>query len=77
MAHNIRLKINDKGNYAEYKDEDGDRFTIEIFSTGKAQIAVRDNCMNDMMCNLSNRAMHELRDMLNKRYPNATAVQGD
>jgi hypothetical protein len=68
------LKVNDRGNYAEFKDEDGDRFAIEIFSNGKAQLAVRGG-MNDMMCNLSNRAMHELRDMLNRRYPNATAVQ--
>jgi hypothetical protein len=74
---NRDLKVNSANNYAEYKDDDGDRFTIEILSTGKAVIAVRDNCMNDMVCYLSNRAMHELRDMLNKRYPNATAVQSN
>jgi hypothetical protein len=70
-----RLQVNDKGTYAEFEDNDGDRLTVECFSTGAAQIAVRDKSMNDMMCNLSSRAIHELRDFLCRRYPNATEVQ--
>jgi hypothetical protein len=68
-------RVNERGTHLEFTDEDGDRLTVEVFSTGATQIAVRDNSMNDMMCNLSNRATHELRDFLNRRFPNATGAQ--
>lgn len=59
----------------DFKDSDGDRLEVTVFSNGQTAIAVRDNAMNDMTCLLSNRAAHELRDFLNARFPNATAVQ--
>jgi hypothetical protein len=69
---NKALKIS--GQHGEYQDERGDLFGIDIASNGRTTITVR-NGPRDGSVELSNRAVHELRDMLNRRFPNATAVQ--
>lgn len=80
MAKNV-CKITSNGAHLEFIDEGGDKLDVQIYSNGVTIVGVEaaklggegDGSRQAAM--LTNRAAHELRDFLNRRFPNATAVQ--
>lgn len=65
-------KVQLRGTELEYKDGHGHELLVSILSTGETFITVTDE-RKELLCTLSNRAAHELRDFLNRRFPYATA----
>lgn len=63
-------KIESNGSTLKFDDPNGEQLIVDIFSNGETTVRVSNEA-----CLLSNRAAHELRDFLNRRFPNATAVQ--
>lgn len=74
-AKRNQCRVSSNGARLDYTDADGDRLTVTIYSTGETVVDVTDKGGNQMVTLLTNRAAHELRDFLNRRFPNATAVQ--
>jgi hypothetical protein len=71
-----QCKISHGGNMLKFTDKTGDMLEVDIYSTGETVIRIRgDRDTVDAAALLTNRAAHELRDFLNRRFPNATAVQ--
>lgn len=71
-----QCKVTQSGNNLEFVDRTGDKLEVDIYSTGETVIRVTDNGGKDTAAVLlTNRAAHELRDLLNRRFKYATAVQ--
>lgn len=68
------LKISANGSAADYVDDSGVFLDIHLFTNGRCNLTVTAKHKSQSV-SLSNKAAHQLRDMLNRRYPNATAVQ--
>jgi hypothetical protein len=62
------LKVNPQNNYAKYVDSDGDALDITIYSNGQTAICINSG-LDGVGVILDNHAAHQLRDMLNKRFP--------
>lgn len=59
----------------EYQKPDSiDQMLVEVATNGETCIITSERGRNCTFV-MSNRAAHELRDFLNRRFPNATAVQ--
>jgi hypothetical protein len=50
------------------------KLDVLIYSTGETVVGIAEDGKRSAIV-LTNRAAHELRDFLNRRFPNATAVQ--
>ena len=74
MTENI-CRVTQAGSQLEYRDFEGDELTISIWSNGETTIGVKGMNGKAKSVLLSNRAAHELRDFLNRRFPNATGAQ--
>lgn len=72
----MALKIDPRGSHAETTDINGDMIAFSITPTGQMGVIIR-NGPRDSSAILTSREAHQLRDMLNRRFPNATAVQKD
>jgi hypothetical protein len=73
MSRNV-CKISNNNSRLHFVDCEGDELDITIYSNGETPLSVsRGDKTNTVL--LTNRAAHELRDFLNRRFPNATAVQ--
>jgi hypothetical protein len=67
-------KVQLRGTELEYEDGHGHALLVSCLSTGETFVTITDE-RKELLCTLSSRAAHELRDFLNRRFPNATAVQ--